>query len=181
MIVHWAERRHPPPPGHSYAPGRGHTHANTLLGGYRGILQCDGYPAYKKFAGSKLRVFRNAGFLLEPCTEGLLRSGQDKGADRNGGAAAHCALYEIEARVRGKSANDRLAVRQAESKPLVTELRIWFEAQIAKLPARGPTAEAIRYALNHWEGLERFLDDGRIDSTIQRRAFHETRCSIEKK
>ena len=73
------------------------------------------------------------------------------------------ALYEIEARVRGKSAADRLAARQAESKPLVTELRIWFEAQIAKLPARGPTAEAIRYALNHWDGLERFLDDGRIE------------------
>ena len=32
-----------------------------------------------------------------------------------------------------------------------------------KLPARGPTAEAIRYALNHWDGLERFLDDGRIE------------------
>jgi transposase len=54
-------------------------------------------------------------------------------------------------------------VRQAESKPLVTELRLWFEAQIAKLTARGPTAEAIRYALNHWDGLERFLEDGRIE------------------
>jgi len=68
------------------------------------------------------------------------------------------ALYEIEARVRGKSATDRLAVRQAESKPLVTELRTWFEAQIVTLPARGPTADAIRYALNHWDGLERFLE-----------------------
>ena len=73
------------------------------------------------------------------------------------------ALYEIEARVRGKSAADRLAVRQAESKPLVTALRIWFEAQLAKLPARGPTAVAIRYALNRWDGLERFLEDGRIE------------------
>jgi transposase len=31
------------------------------------------------------------------------------------------------------------------------------------LTARGPTAEAIRYALNHWDGLVRFLDDGRIE------------------
>jgi transposase len=43
----------PPAVVYRYAPGRGHTHANTLLGGYRGILQCDGYAAYKKFAGSK--------------------------------------------------------------------------------------------------------------------------------
>ena len=65
--------------------------------------------------------------------------------------------------IRGNSADERRAVRQAESKPLVAELRIWFEAQIAKLPARGPTAEAIRYALNHWDGLTRFLEDGRIE------------------
>ena len=67
------------------------------------------------------------------------------------------ALYEIEARIRGKSAAERLAMRQAESKPLVTDLRTWFEAQLARLPARGPLAEAIRYALNHWDGLQRFL------------------------
>jgi hypothetical protein len=46
---------------------------------------------------------------------------------------------------------------------LVAGLRVWFEAQIGKLPARGPTAEAIRYALNHWDGLQRFLEDGRIE------------------
>jgi len=73
------------------------------------------------------------------------------------------ALYRIEADIRGKSAGHRRAVRQSESRKLVTELRAWFEAQLTKLPARGPTAEAIRYALNHWGGLERFLDDGRIE------------------
>jgi transposase len=73
------------------------------------------------------------------------------------------ALYKIEERIRGKDADHRLAMRQAESKPLVADLRLWFETRIAKLPARGPTAEAIRYALNHWVGLERFLEDGRIE------------------
>jgi transposase len=81
------------------------------------------------------------------------------------------ALYAIEADIRGKSANERQIARQAESKPLITELRVWFEAQRAKLPARGPTAEAIRYALNHWDGLQRFLDDGRLEldtNTVER-------------
>jgi len=45
----------------------------------------------------------------------------------------------------------------------VSELHAWFTAQMAKLPARSPTAEAIRYALNHWDGLSQLLDDGRIE------------------
>ena len=43
----------PPAVVYSYAPGRGHIHATTLLGNYHGILQCDGYGAYKKLGGSK--------------------------------------------------------------------------------------------------------------------------------
>lgn len=62
------------------------------------------------------------------------------------------ALYRIEAEIRGLSAAERQSARQARSKPLLTELRIWFDAQMMKLFARGPTAEAISYALNHWTG-----------------------------
>ena len=39
----------------------------------------------------------------------------------------------------------------------MSEMRAWFAAGMAKLPARSPTAEAIRYALNHWHGLCQFL------------------------
>ena len=154
----------PPAVVYSYAPGRGHIHANTLLGGYRGILQCDGYEAYKKFAGSKsAETSVTLAFCWSHVRRGFYDLAKAKAPIATETLQRIAALYEIEARVRGKSAADRLAVRQAESKPLVTELRIWFEAQIAKLPARGPTADAIRYALNHWDGLERFLEDGRIE------------------
>ena len=145
-------------------PGRGHVHANTLLGGYRGILQCDGYAAYKKFGGSKSADPPvTLAFCWSHVRRGFYDLAKTKAPIATEALKRIAALYEIEARIRGKSAAERLAVRQAESKPLVADLRVWFEAQIAKLPARGPTAEAIRYALNHWDGLERFLDDGRIE------------------
>ena len=71
--------------------------------------------------------------------------------------------------MRGKDANTRHATRQAESRPLMSDLRVWFETQFGRLPDRSPTAEAIRYALNHWDGLVvdplcgSTLDDGRIE------------------
>jgi len=73
------------------------------------------------------------------------------------------ALYAIEAEIRGKPPDIRRAARQARSKPLVEELFRWFEARLAPLPGRAPTAEKIRYPLNYREGLERFLDNGRLD------------------
>ena len=73
------------------------------------------------------------------------------------------ALYRIEDDIRGLSPGERHATRQARSRPLTSELRTWFDAQLMKLPARSPTSDAIRYALNHWEGLVEFLNDGRIE------------------
>jgi hypothetical protein len=40
----------PPAIAYSYAPGRGAVHALKLLEHYRGIVQCDGYAAYKNIA-----------------------------------------------------------------------------------------------------------------------------------
>jgi hypothetical protein len=59
------------------------------------------------------------------------------------------ALYRIEAEIRGATPEHRRAVRQADTRPLLADLRAWFEMQIATLPGRSPTAGAIRYALSH--------------------------------
>jgi hypothetical protein len=45
----------------------------------------------------------------------------------------------------------------------VLELKRWFEQQLARVSGKSLIAEAIRYGLNHWDGLTRFLDDGRIE------------------
>jgi transposase len=157
----------PPAVVYSYAPGRGHIHANALLGGYRGILQCDGYSAYKKFGGSKSAdPAVTLAFCWSHVRRGFYDLAKAKAPIAIEALKRIAALYAIEVDIRGKSATERRLARQAESKPLIVELRIWFEAQLAKLPARGPTAEAIRYALNHWDGLQRFLDDGRHEASL---------------
>src|SRR3546814_4316854 len=67
------------------------------------------------------------------------------------------------ARIRGSSPEHRLAVRQAESASIIADMLPWFEEMLPKLPRGSNTAEAIRYTLNHWKGLIRFLDDGRSE------------------
>ena len=81
------------------------------------------------------------------------------------------ALYAIETDLRGKPPDLRRAGRQERSRPLVEDLFAWLSAQLARLPGGSPTAGAIRYTLNHREGLVRFLEDGRIEldnNTVER-------------
>jgi transposase len=54
-------------------------------------------------------------------------------------------------------------VRQEKSKPIVLAFKSWLEEQLARVSAKSVIAEAIRYGLNHWDGLIRFLEDGRIE------------------
>src|SRR5260370_7457065 len=83
------------------------------------------------------------------------------------------ALYAIEAKIRGLAADERRQARQRHTKPLVDNLHLWLEAQLAAVSGKSTIAGAIRYALSRWDGLARFLDDGRIeiDSNVVERAI----------
>ena len=54
-------------------------------------------------------------------------------------------------------------VRQERSKPLVAALKTWLEQQLTRVSSKATIAEDLRYGLNHWDGLTRFLNDGRIE------------------
>lgn len=65
--------------------------------------------------------------------------------------------------VRGSSPDIRLAGRREHSLPMVAALKPWFENQLSMISSGSTLAEDIRYALNHWQGLTRFLEDGRLE------------------
>jgi transposase len=54
-------------------------------------------------------------------------------------------------------------VRQAESKPLIDALKSWLESELRRVSGKSVIAGAIRYGLKHWDGLVRFVADGRIE------------------
>lgn len=64
-------------------------------------------------------------------------------------------------------------MRQARAAPLVTALHAWLKEQLATVSKKSVTADAIGYALNQWQALTRFLDDGRIevDNNVAERAL----------
>jgi transposase len=154
----------PPAIAYSYAPGRGVVHGLKLLDSYRGIVQCDGYAAYKTIADKA----PGKAITLAFCWAHLRRHFFDiaKGGDAPIASEALeriAALYAIEKTIRGLRADERRAVRQDKSKPLVLALKAWLEHQLTRVSGKALIAEAIRYALHHWEGLTLFLDDGRIE------------------
>jgi transposase len=154
----------PPAIAYTYAPGRGAVHALKLLDRYRGILQCDGYAAYKTIANAA----GGQDIVLAFCWAHLRRQFFDIAKDGDAPIASEAleriaALYAIEKTVRGQSPELRRAMRQEQSRPFVVALRTWLEHQLARVSGKASIAEAIRYALRHWDGLTRFLDDGRIE------------------
>jgi transposase len=163
----------PAPPGvaYVYAPDRKHARPAEHLAGFSGTLQVDGYGAYADLAeaGDVELAFcwshvRRRFYEIQVATPAPIASEA---------LVRIAALYAIEAEIRGLTADERRQARQLRTKPLFDALRAWLDAKLAAVSGKSTIAEAIRYGLSRWDGLARFLDDGRIeiDSNVVERSM----------
>jgi transposase len=159
----------PPAAVYLYSPDRKAERPASHLARFSGVVQVDGYAGFDRLSdGGKIQLAgcwahaRRKFYEVQQATaspvatEALRRIAE---------------LYAIEAVIRGRAADARKSIRQARSLPLVTAMRAWLEKQHAQIPPRGGLADAIRYALNRWEVLCCFLDDGCIEldtNTVER-------------
>jgi hypothetical protein len=81
----------------------------------------------------------------------------------NDGLKQIAALYRIEAEIRGKSPDERLAVRQDRSEPIAKAFGIWLKQQRARVSPKSRIGEKLAYIGNQWDGLQIFLTDGRVE------------------
>ncbi|MCT4682637.1 MAG: IS66 family transposase, partial [Roseicyclus sp.] len=153
----------PPGVAFTYAPGRSGQHADNILSGFSGTLQVDGYAGY-----TSLLKRPTQDVVLAYCWAHARRKLHDvtqSGAApiAQEGLAQIQALYRIEKDLRGLPADQRHAARRDRSKPIIDAFKLWLAQNRARVSAKSPTGEALKYIAKYWDGLCRFLDDGRIE------------------
>lgn len=162
----------PPGVAFTYAPGRSGKHAVDILKGFEGVLQVDGYTGYNRVIDPKRQANIQLAYCWAHARRKLFDLTKNSAAPiAEEGLRQITALYRIEAQIRGLSAQERLAVRQAKSAPLVTAFKTWLDQARLQVSAKSPTGEALKYIAKYWEGLILFLSDGRIEmdsNTVER-------------
>jgi transposase len=161
----------PPAVAYVFADGRGTDKIAPQLAGFSGILQVDGYAAYKALARGHGGAIRLAFCLAHARRKFVEVYKSTKSPFALEVIERLQAVYAIEAEIRGKSAEERLTARRGRTAPLMEELRTRLSSMVGQLFSQSPLAEAINYAINHWDGLTLFLGDGRVEvdtNTVER-------------
>ena len=168
----------PPAAMFYYSRDRKGEHPQTHLAKYAGLFQADAFDGYRQLylpnrkPGPILEAAcwvhaRRPFFAMADLDENARRRAAGKTVIALSPIAIEVvrridALFEIERPINGKSADERRVVRQALSKPLVEELRLYLTEQRAKLSRGHDLAKAIDYILKRWTAFTLFLDDGRV-------------------
>src|SRR4051812_17391191 len=147
---------------YDFQPNRSRAGPREMLADFRGVLQTDGYSAYESLVKEFPDRLIPAGCWMHArrgFDEALATTSHPLAADS---LARIQVLYDIDEQTKALSFDERRAVHDRRSRPLIERLfAIWDDA----LPTLRPStklAEAIGYALNRRTELARFLDDGRI-------------------
>ena len=177
-----------------YSRDRRGEHPQAHLAGYAGILQADAYDGYNKLylADRKPSPIREAAcwaharrkfFVLADIEENARRKAAGKTEIPLSPIAIEVvrridALFAIERSINGKSPEERLAVRRAESRPLVDDLMAYMREQAAKLSRGHDLVKAIQYMLKRWPAFTLFLDCRSAAQRCGEAPARGARCSL---
>ncbi len=144
---------------YDFCESRAGEHARRFLGDWRGSLVCDDFSGYK------------AGFANGTTEVGCLAHARRKFFDLHAANKSQLAgfaleqlgkVYDIERQVKELGEEQRKAIRQQQTKPVLDALHQWMILQRQKLPDSSATARALDYSLRRWAALTRFADDGQL-------------------
>jgi len=145
----------------AYSPDRQGIHPQTHLKDFKGILQADAYAGFNE-------LYKGGGIQEAACWAHVRRKFHDLHTTRPTDTMREAleqigALYDTETSIRGSPPAQRQALRQTHSQPRRLVLHDWLKAQQRQRSGKSTMSAALQYALNQWEALTRYVDDGRIE------------------
>jgi transposase len=186
---------------YDYTPDRTRAGPQRFLDDYKGYLQADAYGGYdgiyhkgnvievacwaharRKFFDAKETDDRRAAQMLGMVAE--LYAVEDAAKEKieqllkqNAPSTSSIRLSSSKSgqakATRQEQEQIRLALRQERSKPILAKIKTWLDAESQLVLPRSPMAQAINYALNQWDALNRYTDQGylNIDNNAAERAL----------
>ncbi|MBN3791836.1 IS66 family transposase [Burkholderia sp. Ac-20353] len=151
----------PPAVWFAYTPDRKGIHPQQHLESFNGTLQADAYSGYQA-------IYETGRVAEAACWAHARRQFYELHAARPNALNTEAlerigALYKVEETIRGKPPDERRAHRQAHARPRLDRLHTWLTAMLETLSRKSDTSRAILYALNRWDALTRYCDDGRLE------------------
>jgi transposase len=155
---------------YDYTPDHSREGPLRMLDGYEGYLQADACSVYDK-------VYAARKIIEVGCWAHARRKfHESKSSDA---VRAHVAmamiqrLYKVEKYTKDQDDAAREALRQERSKPILNEIHAWLLQEKGRVLPKSPIGEAIGYALNHWQALERYTEAGwlSIDNNASERGM----------
>lgn len=164
------EVSHEPVVIYDYQAGRSRACAREFLAGFQGYLQCDGYSVYDDIEGiTPVGCWAHA---RRKYNDALKAESKNKGR-------AHTAisfisqLYKLETQAKNKklSPQARYQLRQEKALPILLQFKAWLDEASDKVTTESYIGKAIKYNLNQWPKLIRYIEDGQlgIDNNITER------------
>ncbi len=129
---------------------------------WRGTLTADALNAYD-------RVFEDGDRIESGCNSHGFRKFRDEAdkapllASKAMGFIAGFFEAEAEAKAKKMEGAELLAHRQAHAGPIAERFKTWLAEHIDDLLDTNPVRKAMKYYINHWNALTRFLSDPEVE------------------
>jgi hypothetical protein len=133
-----------------------------FLAGYHGWLQADAYTGYDG-------VYLTGDVVEVGCWAHARRKFHEARTSDPGLSAIALAfiqsLYKVEreAKEQEMSPDQRKALRQEKARPVLDSMHKWLEGMRDQVLPKSPMGEAVGYALNQWEALMRYTENGILE------------------
>jgi transposase len=147
---------------------------SRFLANYEGYLQADAFSGYDGiYAGSEGKILEVA--CWAHARRKFFEARSSSPAEASLILQMIRRLYEVEDRARPLDDAARRAMRQTDAVPILERLRTELDRLSFRLLPKSALAQATTYALNQWQALCRYTEDGRltIDNNVSERRLRD--------